>query len=169
MTFETKKSNKQMPLRKYLMMLRQENDIFKSAYEDKINKVRSIKEIMTDDFIEYAHRLGLSNRNLATILGCSAGTIGQYMSEYNLLKVDDAIWEDVNYTEFVKASRIMPNKDMVLNSLLHSEEHVFLVISDIQAGALVTADEFDKDPKKTVENQYAQILDGFFDILSSIK
>ena len=149
------------------MTLRTENDVFKSAFEDKTNKVRSIKDIMTDEFIEYAHQLGLSNRNLATILGCSAGTVGQYMSEYNLLNVDDAIWENVNYTEFVKASKIMPNKDMVLNSLLHSEDNVFLVISDIQAGALVTADEFDKDPKQTVEDQYAQILDGFFNVLTT--
>ena len=167
MNFERKKNNRQMPLRQYLMTLRNENEIFKKAFDDKTNKVRSIKDIMTDEFIEYAHQLGLSNRNLATILGCSAGTIGQYMSEYNLLKVDDAIWEDVNYTEFVKASKIMPNKDMVLNSLLHSEDNVFLVISDIQAGALVTADEFDKDPKETVEDQFSQILDGFFNILTT--
>ena len=158
-TYPIKKKDRTVPLRDYLLDLRQNDPTISKEWEAKQPKGdergKYIKEIMTDEFIEYCHDLGLSNRNIAYVLNCSAGTIGQYMSEYNSLKMDDISFEKRDFTDEVSNYQIEGMPYFEGKKL----EHAFLLVSDIQAGALVTAEGYDSSPAYTVQRYFDLLIE----------
>jgi predicted phosphodiesterase len=159
-----KKTERKVPLRQYLLNLRKEDVVFKDAFTNRLDKV-SIKSIMSDEFIEHCTELLLSNRDIATILNCSYGTIGQYRGAYNRLKYDDILFEKVDYKEDII------NYEPINSGWfeLTEQEHLFLMVSDIQAGSLVTAKGRDVNPERTVEIYFELLIDRLVEKLSKRK
>ena len=149
-----------MSLRDYLVYLRTEDETIKKAYERRKNG-DTLKSIMSEEWIEYCHSLELSNRNMATILNCSAGTVGTYVASYVRLRFDDIVFEKVNYTE-----EIMQYKTGGLDiPIFDEQENVFLLLSDTQAGALVTSSGYDTNPAKTIDTYFELLLDRIVESL----
>ncbi len=149
-----KKSERTMSLRDYLVYLRTEDETIKTAYQKRLDG-DTIKSIVIEEWIEYCHSLELSNRNMATILNCGTGTIGQYVASYVRLRFDDILFEQVNYTK-----EIMGHRTQDLNvPIFDEQENVFLLLSDTQAGALVTSSGYDTDPAKTLDTYFELLLD----------
>jgi len=150
-----KKADREVPLRQYLLDLRLKDTVISPQWSEKQTDKKSIKDIMSDDFIEYCHTLGLSNRNIAYILNCSAGTIGSYMAQYNSLKMDDLAYEKPDYTDNIVKYSPIGNTFVGEDDL----ENAFLLISDIQAGALITASGYDSSPAHTVQVYFDLLIE----------
>lgn len=156
-----KKSERTMSLRNYLVHLRENDDIISTAYHSRMDG-ETLKAIHTEEFIEYCHSLELSNRNIATILNCSAGTVGQYVAAYVRIRFDDILFEEVDYTEEIQ--KYEPEVGTAY-PLFQEEENVVLMVSDIQAGALVTSEGYDSNPAKTVDIYFELLIDRLLETL----
>jgi len=156
-----KKKDRKVPIRKFLLILREKDVKIKDAYNKrhpKKGKRVTIKSLITKEFVEHTMNkktgIGLSLRDLAFVLGCSAGTVGQYVSEINRNNFDEALFEDIDLKEEIFGTPILS-----LNiEGIYEHENVFLMLSDIQAGAMVVADGFDWNPKDTVKTYFDNLV-----------
>ena len=152
-----------MSLRNYIVHLRENDELIKEAYQNRISDQKprvTIKSMLSEPFLEHCDELELTNRDIAHILNCSAGTVGGYVSTYSKFKFDDLLYEKADYTE-----EIIKYKAEPINYPVLRDESLFLLVSDIQAGALVTADGYDSNPERTVNTYFELLYDRVIDAI----
>lgn len=151
-----RKSEREMHLNKYYVYLRENDEMIKEMYNDIHVLDETIKDTLSDENIEYLHKLQLTNHDIHQILNCGLGTVAGYVAKYNRNKRDEFIFEELDYTSVVEGSF----KDSFDVPLLTYQEQLFLMISDTQAGAMITTEGIDKDPEGTINKYFDKLRDG---------
>jgi len=160
-----RKADRNMDLNKYYVYLRQNDDIISAMYTNIHVEKQSIKDQLTHENIEYMHSLQLTNRDIHHILNCGLGTVSGYVAKYNRLKKDEFLFEEVDYTQAVEGSF----KETFSVPILSDQEHIFLMISDTQAGAMVTTEGLDLDPEGTIDRYFHKLRAGLIKIIQERK
>jgi len=112
-----------------------------------------VKEILTDEMISYCFESGLTVRDLQILTRISKSSMHNYILDWRKRNPAHEIytkawtWDEVN---------LQFNKDDIQGD--NYIEHVFLLVSDIQAGAMITAFGFDQDPVATVNAYFNKII-----------
>jgi predicted phosphodiesterase len=151
-----KKIDRTMPLRQYLIWLRTNDEFISKGWKTRTTAEKApIKSTMTTEFIERCGLLKLSMRDIALVLQCSSGTISNYINQYYNLLADDIAFEEADYRDYLK--EMVGKTEYIGYYGDEAIDQVFLLISDIQAGALVTSDGWDMNPEETI-NEYFDIL-----------
>lgn len=134
---------------------------FSQAREDRNNDV-AVKDILTDDFVAYCFGSGLSSRDLAKIVKISKSSINNYILAWR----DRVDMKDIYTTAFEYDDiKIAFNHDDIKGGKYI--EHVFLLVSDIQAGAMITALGYDGDPIATVNSYFENLIKNTVKTLNS--
>lgn len=151
-----RRSERTTDLNKYYVYLRTHDEIIAEMHDNIHGVGETIKSQLTDENIEYMHSLQLTNHDIHQILNCGLGTVAGYVAKYNRLKRDEFIFEDIDYTMCVEASQKYP---MAITPLTFQEQ-LFLMISDTQAGAMITTEGIDLDPEGTIDKYFARLREG---------
>lgn len=151
-----KKTERLVNLNKYYIYLRENDDVISKMYNNIHVEKETIKSQLTDENIKYMHNLQLVNFDIHMILNCGLGTVAAYVAKYNRLKRDEFIFEKFDYTSAVEKSF----KDSFEVSSLTYQDQLFLMISDTQAGAMVTTEGLDLDPMGTIDKYFIKLKKG---------
>ncbi len=160
-----RKSERKTDLNKYYVYLRENDDVISTMFNNIHHEKLTIKSQLTEENIEYMQSLQLVNRDIYQILNCGLGTVAGYVSKYNRLKRDEFLFETIDYTTVVEGSF----KEEFDIPLLTYQEQLFLVISDTQAGAMVTTEGLDLDPEGTIDRYFDKLKAGLIKIIQDRK
>ena len=125
---------------------------FLQARTDRDNG-EAVKDILQDDFVAYCFASGLASRDLAKLVKISKSSINDYMRGWNArMDLKDIYTHKYEFADI----QVQFNKDDIQGDKYIP--HVFLLVSDIQAGAMITALGFDQDPVATVNAYFEKII-----------
>lgn len=164
MNYEIRKKLRKIPIKRHLVKLRKENlrisDVYKVKYDENGNRNHKppFRKLFESDFIDYCldpKGLGLSHRDIAYIFRCGAGTISRIISDQSNDKLEESMFDEVDYREELFGTLIA---ELDLKGT-YETENVFLMISDLQAGSLVTASGFDMNPKETINTYFDRLIE----------
>ena len=117
-----------------------------------------VRDILTNDFINYCMTKGLRYRDVSNIVGISIGSVGTFFKEWKATNnVADNHIPLIDFKAIIDTARETPMYTGVVTEAPFTDENVFLLISDIQAGTMVLDTRQDLDPVATVKDYFKQL------------
>ncbi len=143
------------------------------ANDDIINMIREMKqngvpinEILNERNIAYLMSLGLSLRYLEKLVNISRSSLSRYFikfkqNEANMKLFSEFVMKDMDLKIIAK------DKHLCSCNGNNEVDDLVLLLSDLQAGAIVHANGYVNDPVKYINEMFDKLIDKIFEILNS--